>query len=1060
MTMSYHSREDLRRASQSRLFLRRWPLPSLLALALLVISLLSFDGIVVSAQETLDNNATTTSEGRTCPIVAVLPFTSKGKVSAMEFSVQVPFDHMAAALMAIDHFNAKDPSVVSELASSELASCDVEIPVIPGWTIADGGDFTTTAVAALLDAAEERPICGVVGPYRNKAMLGAAHVTGAMEAPLISYGAADSAKIGRVHLYPLTSKITADEYDRAEAVMDYIKNYRGRDYVTLLHTTDLVDGPLKVMDHAAKKYGVHLNTEAIKPPFSKTEGPFSVPNAMQRIKDSGYRTVIVALYTSSYWKHIEKYADAYGLIGADAGYFWMSYDTTELSKLTAKTDSAARQRLLNGAGTVRVLDGFAFKGEEDNFLRSWRANNSTFVRRLNEINPIQDTGEADPPGYYRADDDYFQTHFPSPASAYMYDSIIALGIGACRGAMLSQDRRRNQMIKYPNTGTTNAVFNGLVNVEFEGASGDVVMHNGELYNRDPKTIPFGMYNLRLEGDAPISDGTTTQNRGFQHVLTSYRKPGKDTWSLASEGEDFVFADGTTNEPMPLKTIEEEKKNIVWWVVIGFLCAGILCAVAVYFYIAHKRKQADSVWSVDTSELKFNSPPEMIGQGTFGLVLLAEYRGTQVAVKRVLPPQFGKDRSDSGSVNFFLASYLTDDETMETSQFDTASRDGDGDVEAGKRRSSAGTDSQGFVPRTYNDSQDTSGPRSGWDSKEWVGRKQKEKINKRLKKEFIMEMRQLSKLRHPCITTVMGAVIAKKQDPMLIMEFMDHGSLYDLLHNDTFLLEGDLVLPILRDIAQGLRFLHAATPQVIHGDLKAANVLVDSKFRAKVADFGLSQKQKLGATGTPYWMAPELLRREGPCTASSDVYSFGVILYEVYSRKEPYEGEPYKDVIRMIADPLVNKRPPLPPSCPPPVRLIMTNCLRGSPQFRPTAEELDKELKRLDVATVEPGKVIFSLQSKKEEKRAQELLYEFLPRHVADQLRNRQKVAPESRDLVTIFFSDIVGFTNISSELPAIKISDMLDRLYNRFDELSHKHDVFKVETIVSAISKPIVCLEY
>lgn len=61
----------------------------------------------------------------------------------------------------------------------------------------------------------------------------------------------------------------------------------------------------------------------------------------------------------------------------------------------------------------------------------------------------------------------------------------------------------------------------------------------------------------------------------------------------------------------------------------------------------------------------------------------------------------------------------------------------------------------------------------------------------------------------------GAVIAKKHDPMLVMEYMDHGSLHDLLHNETLLLDGDLVLPILRDIAQGLRFLHAANPTVIH-----------------------------------------------------------------------------------------------------------------------------------------------------------------------------------------------------------------------------------------------------
>lgn len=80
----------------------------------------------------------------------------------------------------------------------------------------------------------------------------------------------------------------------------------------------------------------------------------------------------------------------------------------------------------------------------------------------------------------------------------------------------------------------------------------------------------------------------------------------------------------------------------------------------------------------------------------------------------------------------------------------------------------------------------------------------------------------------------------------------------------------------------------------------------------------------------------------------------------------------------------------------------------------------------------------------------ELLYSVFPRHVADALRNGQKVAPENHDLVTIFFSDIVGFTDISAKLDPLKISDMLDRLYNSFDALSDYHDVFKVETIGDA----------
>merc|ERR1712174_28873 len=126
-------------------------------------------------------------------------------------------------------------------------------------------------------------------------------------------------------------------------------------------------------------------------------------------------------------------------------------------------------------------------------------------------------------------------------------------------------------------------------------------------------------------------------------------------------------------------------------------------------------------------------------------------------------------------------------------------------------------------------------------------------------------------------------------------------------NETVPLDGDLLLPILRDIAQGLRFLHAANPQVIHGDLKAANVLVDRKFRAKVADFGLSSKRGLGCTGTPLWMAPELLRGESN-TTSSDVYAFGISLYEIYSRKDPYWDEEEKgDILKKV---LKGKRPPV------------------------------------------------------------------------------------------------------------------------------------------------------
>jgi guanylate cyclase len=290
----------------------------------------------------------------------------------------------------------------------------------------------------------------------------------------------------------------------------------------------------------------------------------------------------------------------------------------------------------------------------------------------------------------------------------------------------------------------------------------------------------------------------------------------------------------------------------------------------------------------------------------------------------------------------------------------------------------------------------------------------------------------------------GAVLGKGEDPMLVMEYMEHGSLYDLLHNETMVLDGEILLPILRDITQGGRFLHAADPQVIHGDLKAGNILVDSKFRAKVADFGLSQKKRLGATGTPFWMAPELLRNESTNTAASDVYSFGIILYEVYSRKDPYVGEDPREVLRLVADRAVCKRPPVPKDCPPQVQSLMNDCLVDAPDKRPTFEELDKRLKRVDVKAVE---ATANQNNKGRVAKNSVSLFDIFPKHIAEALRDGRKVEAEHKEMVTIFFSDVVGFTDLSSKLPPQKVADMLDRLYTKLDKLSDKHDVFKVETI-------------
>ena len=563
------------------------------------------------------------------------------------------------------------------------------------------------------------------------------------------------------------------------------------------------------------------------------------------------------------------------------------------------------------------------------------------------------------------------------------------------------------------------------------------------------------------------------------------------------------------------------------VLVPFL---LLSFLALYFYTLHKRKQADSIWEVKSSELHFDDPPLVVGRGTFGYVLLAHYRGTQVAVKRVIPPRSSSDKSGSGSGGRSLLGSKESTKRDNSTEKTAATAVSQGALEqplekkinngnkirpfkksvnfkpdvldsmengvaaqikrgsfgtcsvaletskAGRRANNKRVDMTGGIldvidegsPNNSNSSdyrRSSTGSNTSFSDGSnsgdygFLSIKKLKVFNKRrrmdeysrLKAEFVEEMRHLSKLRHPCITTVMGAVIAKHEEPMLVMEYMDHGSLYDLVHNETLAIEGELILPILRDIAQGVQFLHTADPEVVHGDLKAQNILVDIRFRAKVADFGLSQKKKLGITGTPYWMAPELLRRESHNTTASDVYSFGIILYEIYSRRDPYEDEDPRQVLKEVCDPQINKRPPVPKSMPPVISSIMHDCLVATADERPTFEELSNRLKRFDVAIVEPGANPFAKkrQSEHTEKNF-DLLLKVFPRHIAEALRDGRKVEPEHHDCVTIFFSDIVGFTTIAQELPPEKVADMLDRLYLKFDDLADLHDIFKVETIGDA----------
>lgn len=150
------------------------------------------------------------------------------------------------------------------------------------------------------------------------------------------------------------------------------------------------------------------------------------------------------------------------------------------------------------------------------------------------------------------------------------------------------------------------------------------------------------------------------------------------------------------------------------------------------------------------------------------------------------------------------------------------------------------------------------------------------------------------------------------------------------------------------------------------------------------------------------------------------------------------------MLTQVVDPNINKRPPVPPMCPPKVADLMKECLKRNPFDRPQSMDLDVRLKMMSVDQLEP---VCMASNKKVTERTQDLLSQLFPKYAADALRAGRKVEPKSHECITVFFADIVGYTRISSELSPTKVSSLLDRLYTKFDELCDIHDVFKVETV-------------
>uniref|UniRef100_A0A9J7ZHA2 Atrial natriuretic peptide receptor 2 n=1 Tax=Cyprinus carpio carpio TaxID=630221 RepID=A0A9J7ZHA2_CYPCA len=359
------------------------------------------------------------------------------------------------------------------------------------------------------------------------------------------------------------------------------------------------------------------------------------------------------------------------------------------------------------------------------------------------------------------------------------------------------------------------------------------------------------------------------------------------------------------------------------------------------------------------------------------------------------------------------------------------------------------------------------------------------VNKKrieLTRQVLFELKHMRDVQFNHLTRFIGACI----DPpniCIVTEYCPRGSLQDILENESINLDWMFRYSLINDIVKGMNYLHNSYIGS-HGNLKSSNCVVDSRFVLKITDYGLASfrsscenEDSHALYAKKLWTAPELLiydRHPPQGTQKGDVYSFGIILQEIALRNGPFYVEGMdlspKEIIQKVRN---GQKPYFRPTtdnsrhCEE-LTILMEGCWAEDSAERPdfshikifiakfnkegSTSILNNLLSRMEqYANNLENLVEERTQAYLEEKRkAENLLYQILPHSVAEQLKRGETVQAEAFDSVTIYFSDIVGFTSMSAESTPLQVVTLLNDLYTCFDAIIDNFDVYKVETIGDA----------
>ncbi|KAI9327989.1 kinase-like domain-containing protein [Obelidium mucronatum] len=213
------------------------------------------------------------------------------------------------------------------------------------------------------------------------------------------------------------------------------------------------------------------------------------------------------------------------------------------------------------------------------------------------------------------------------------------------------------------------------------------------------------------------------------------------------------------------------------------------------------------------------------------------------------------------------------------------------------------------------------------------------LDKQPRKDLLLnEINIMKESSHPNIVKYLDSYLVGG-DLWLILEYMEGGKLTDIIDNNK--LNEPQIAAICQEITHGLIHLHKRN--IIHRDIKSDNILIGRDGTIKLTDFGYSakltvtRKQRATLVGTPYWMAPEVVKQK-PYGPKVDIWSTGILAIECIEGEPPYLEEDHLKALYLIAN---NGTPTLknPDSLSSMFKSFLGRCLEVDVEQRASGREL-------------------------------------------------------------------------------------------------------------------------